>query len=792
MEGSLSPINGTSKFLYTSMTNSRQSTGQLREFIPQLILMVSGEKNGHFSKKTSISKPQWWPADIKWDMQKTGIKRILQHSKVTVLSKIIRNCYRYHGQEKLLDPVRPLGLSSPPRVPLAQCTPAHSCFCAQENIKMYKDTKGLHVSPRQTFSEVYICFFCESEFHKKDDMRLHQANCERRPPELQAIGTPPRPKKQQDVSSLGLKKDLFDKLRPCKDVYIRTVGLVPTVKAQQIRERTRKTTEVDCAFIDLEEPMSPTTPKTPTSLMSQLSRDLEASSRKRLTYSDVGETDKESVHSNCSDDNDEAGKQKKQSLLNIAISSLLGQRIQKHVDVETGYQVCKDREAFCKTPEKNEFLDRLRNRTIAYNVTFRPRKQMMATHYHKYKFNSKQRTDFSEHMATGLNRGSRNLWAAIPKCSVVLKKLSDEDISEWIPLCALVRKKNVRSENEDATFPEGPALLDHNIDKMLGLKRRSEDQSLSSGSSPLTLANVVSEHVNAEVSKQKLTLYRSLLSEFSMKPVFVNVQQINVAKECAVLKSPGKKQKVKKDKKRTKGKASYKKISGKVNTNAKPLISWDNRSHNQQVVKSFKGIAKFSVCGSINQTMSTDVERRPCDRSSPVSSETSPVEVRTDKLSTEENCQNQHDGKKCNYPTSVHEDNEKSILEFEETSPMHDKTPIKNSSIKTGSQMFFDKLHIDADLETLHRSLPSPASSTKSDPVCDGVPHLTLDGTLSEPATPGKYKLQSVRRTIDMDMFASGPSLSDETINIRRSKRVRMFSIQSIPPAKIRKLMTEP
>lgn len=627
-------------------------------------------------------------------------------------------------------------------------------------------------------------------------MRLHQANCDSRPPELQAIGTPPRPKRQQGIPSHVLKKDPFDKLRPSKDVYIRKVGLIPTVKAEQIRACTRRTTEIDCKFIDLEEPMSPTTPRTPTSLMSQLSRDLEASSRKRLSYSEPGEIDKESVHSNCSEDNDEAGKEKKQSLLNIAVSSLLGQRIQKHVAVETGYQVCKDREAFCKTPEKNEFLDRLRNRTIAYNVTFRPRKQMLTGHYHNYKFTAEQRTNFVAHMETGLNRNSRNLLKAIPKCFVILKKLSDEDIIEWIPLCALLKRKSVMPEEEkEATFPEGPALLDSNIDRMLGLKRRSEDRSLPSGGSPLTLANVVSEHVNAEVSKQKLTLYRSLLSEFSMKPVFVNVQQINVAKECAVLKSPSRKQKAMSwNKNQTKGKGydKKKKSSSKViSSKGKSSLPLHKACRSQDLAKSLKEIPKSSVCGNI-EAMSADVEKRPCDRSSPVSPEMSSLEVRNSQVS-EQKYGSEHRRKTCNYQNSVQQKNEKSILDFEQNSSMHNRTPIRDSSNKTGSQMSFDNLHIDADLETLHRSLPSPASSTKSDPICDGVPHLTLDGTLSEPATPNKYRLQSVRRAIDMDSFADGSSFSDKNKNnVRRSKRARTFHNQSIPPAKIRKLVTEP
>lgn len=103
----------------------------------------------------------------------------------------------------------------------------------------------------------------------------------------------------------------------------------------------------------------------------------------------------------------------------------------------------------------------------------------------------------------------------LPQSKVVLKRLTKADLKKWLP------KRDVKrvideiffDENNNDLFPKIPILHSKECDKLLGLKKKSLKR--LSTKDPLSLTNVVSEDENAEVSKQKLTVYKCLLSEIT-------------------------------------------------------------------------------------------------------------------------------------------------------------------------------------------------------------------------------------------------------------------------------------
>lgn len=326
---------------------------------------------------------------------------------------------------------------------------------------------------------------------------------------------------------------------------IKYLGLVPARKAELMKASIRNSVDVDCEIICVEEPRSPMlpgTPRTPHSLMSQLSQDESTGHKNRSTSMCTADNDNSDNESVISVSSEETNEQKKNnnsnmSLLNIPVSSLLGQRVQKHIVVDAIPKVRNAFDHYCKTPEKNEFLGKLRGRDRAamYPVTFKRRRIMSNKYWHQFKFNSFQRLDFLERMRTGLSRRSRDLLKLTKKCFVPLTRLKQSQIQQWVKperkLTVVLEslspekilhilsphgKKLISSESQKpATFPSTPTLLSGNIDQMLGLRKKGVVVNLQS--SRLAACNVVSEDTNAELSRQKLTLYRSLLSDWSNK-----------------------------------------------------------------------------------------------------------------------------------------------------------------------------------------------------------------------------------------------------------------------------------
>ncbi|XP_021355776.1 uncharacterized protein LOC110451882 isoform X2 [Mizuhopecten yessoensis] len=479
---------------------------QLRDLIPCLLSSVRGKAA---DLAGTDAKPDWWPSDIPWSDTKTDITQ--QETVWTeMLRNVVRSCYKHMGQESSLRSKVQAKTRSSQSFPVLQSYLQHAA-----RVKPGKGKK----SNARPYAEIYVCFFCEKEFQDRSEMRQHQEKCVERPPSLQVVGTPPR----QMMSPQGpphispSPKLLFSEknIRPSKDLFIGLINLVPQKKAERIRAKHRYSQEIDCEKIDLDEPMSPTTPRTPKSLISQLSRDdSAATSKKRLSYSEpVDNSDRESVASGSCEEGEGGTVQKGKSLLSIDLSSLLGQRIQKHIHTESGLLVIPNAEQFCKTPVKNDTLGKLRHRVVTFPVTYKARKKYVGNFTHEYTFSSRQKRDRYSRVKTGLNKSSQMLLKSLPQCKVSLERLNNNDLWHWMSRYMYNKLKGIKSAvvEEEAVFPKEPLLMSKEIDNLLGLKRRSGSHS----NPPLSLANVVSEQVNAEASKQKLTLYRCLLSDIS-------------------------------------------------------------------------------------------------------------------------------------------------------------------------------------------------------------------------------------------------------------------------------------
>lgn len=397
-------------------------------------------------------------------------------------------------------------------------------------------------------AEFYVCFFCEKDFVSKECMRKHQKDCPWRPPDLNmsssmcsdsASFSQPPPMSPKKISSTEYAQEWP---RVSLKQMISALDLIAKHDSARLKHR-KASTEVDCDILtDFAEPLSPVQQKTPTSLMSQLSRDESGSARKRLSYSLSVDRDREKIDvMNTSDESDsetESSKQTQQqaaarlNLLNIPVSSLLGQRIKKHIRIDSPVAVVSDSASFCRTPVKNNFLEKLRKKPVNYPIVYKPRRiANLHKQNHLYKFTKAQRKEFLSKANFGLSIESYKLFRQMKPLKIHVQKLSRKALLRWMSRRTLEKQLRVRFKGlkprsmfendgilpEKSEFPAGPSLLVQNIDKLLGLKRKS-----SQARNSLSLSHIVSEEMEEEVSKQKLTLYRSLLYEMSiLKPTVV-------------------------------------------------------------------------------------------------------------------------------------------------------------------------------------------------------------------------------------------------------------------------------
>ncbi|XP_067683538.1 uncharacterized protein [Haliotis asinina] len=486
--------------------------GQLREFVPALMKVVSG--SGDSTRAPGlIQRPHWWPPDVPLWTNTTG--RNKEATFTEAMKKVVRNCYHHLGQESLLSTGKLNDWKTVIAHGQSRGQSRRQSFNANNGSDLLCRTPDLIKSDRKPFVEIYVCFFCNKEFSNKEEMRKHQLNCTKRPQELQSLNTPPAATKRNKSKVKCLMSSpttVTPPRSPTLESYLQKLHLIPVSKAKKLRASTRKSTDLDCAEIDFSEPetpVSPTTPKTPKLLISQLSRDDSRQCKRRLSYRIQEEhSDSDSVVSGSSEDTEEKQPPvRTKSLLNIELSSLLGQRIQKHLKSESSICVVANAEAFCKTPVKNHFLEKLRKKENVYPVTYKPRKKIKKRpHVHVYSFTKHQRRLQFRRLETGLDKKSRLLARSLPKCKVVIGRLSKQGLKYWLG------RKETQQKNIQCIFPEGPTFLSEDIDKMLGLRKKNKPPKPERS---LSLANVVSEDTNAEVLQQKVAVYRSLLSDLS-------------------------------------------------------------------------------------------------------------------------------------------------------------------------------------------------------------------------------------------------------------------------------------
>ena len=223
-----------------------------------------------------------------------------------------------------------------------------------------------------------------------------------------------------------------------------------------------------------------------------------------------------------------SAKPKDLNLLSIDLTSLLGERVKQFVHVESPVQVLSNSESYCKTPVKNSFLEKLRKKPPAYPVTYKPRRiNNLHKQNHLYRFTREEKQDFYEYVDTGLNKKSRERLKKMKKLRVKLTRLTQKKMLKWVPSRVLEKqlKCQLPKELKDkikgarkfvpvyATYPQGPMLLSKNVDKILGLKKKAVARPSDRLQNPLSVGNYISEEMEGDLSKLKLTLYRSLLYE---------------------------------------------------------------------------------------------------------------------------------------------------------------------------------------------------------------------------------------------------------------------------------------
>lgn len=554
---------------------------EVREVLPRLVSALQQE--GLLRRR-----PDWWPNSVPWTLQ-TSPSNTFKCNSSTVLRRALLLCHSHLSQHavkpvpaaqpRILDwlnsqpPSRSakaaMGTSSPKHkgsgVPYLEIYLCHMCneeFASKDMLQKHQvhcggSTLSLSIPSTPPASEApspgpltVTSDDTSSSGGTTTCTSLPSSRSSVRPP--QSRETPP--KAVGPAGSHGrVTPPLFS---VAYHDFVAALDLVPAFRAKKIRLAQRRNTE--CETIDLEEPqtpISPSTPRTPKLLISQLSRDASTggaggdghqSSRRRLSYlrqsserkaekADGGEggSESESDGESCSTSSDDAEpKVRKKSLLNIDLSSGLGQRVMKHIKSEAHVPVIADAEQFCRTPSKDKYQDRLRVRQTPYPITYKLTRKRLRQHAdcHTYKFTREDKREFMAKMRTGLNQECRQLLKSVRKCCVAIKRLSRKTLIKWKPslnklsvsLKPLAAEEIVYwtrpkppspVEASPCIFPSGPTFLFTDIDRVLGLKRK--DVEALGTSCKLLPSHFVSEADNAELHLQKLTVYRSLLTDLS-------------------------------------------------------------------------------------------------------------------------------------------------------------------------------------------------------------------------------------------------------------------------------------
>ena len=349
-------------------------------------------------------------------------------------------------------------------------------------------------------------------------MRAHQLTCELKPENMQRLEESATTNSRSLAKTSPALHIIIPQTNVSVNQFMKELNLVPQAKAKKLRESCRRSTEVNTIdFSDPQVPVSPTTPKTPKLLISQ---DSNLNKRRlSLSYQSQQENSSDTESTTSSENEEHEGKRrviKSTSLFSIPITSELGSRVLKLMVSDSATpRVLTNVEEFCKTPKKNRFADRLRVRENTFIISHRQRKRYRFSH--SYKFSKAQRDEFLLTLKTGLDSKSRKLLRSLPDCSVRLVYLTRRRLRKYV---RTARKKmvqplnpvvSVTKLNDSYFFPRKPILLTENIDSMLGLRKKMKKQTAE-----LSPMNVVSENTNVDLLKQKVVVYRSLLTDLSM------------------------------------------------------------------------------------------------------------------------------------------------------------------------------------------------------------------------------------------------------------------------------------
>ena len=82
----------------------KMTQAQLRAFIPIMLKYSTGRGKPGWGRENT--KPPWWPDEVPWANVRSDARSDLEKQKISwtnALRTVVRNCYRYHGREELLD-----------------------------------------------------------------------------------------------------------------------------------------------------------------------------------------------------------------------------------------------------------------------------------------------------------------------------------------------------------------------------------------------------------------------------------------------------------------------------------------------------------------------------------------------------------------------------------------------------------------------------------------------------------------------------------------------------------------
>lgn len=131
-----------------------------------------------------------------------------------------------------------------------------------------------------------------------------------------------------------------------------------------------------------------------------------------------------------------------------------------------------------------------------------------------------------------LTKSDIKKWVKPVKVPVLgIRPLTPSEIEQWTTPQKCLQQQLATYVESPVSFPPKPGLLAENIDLILGLKKGNNER--KPNPPPLNFSNYVSEDLSAEMSQQKVIVYRSLLSDFEQAEA--DVPPINVSQQCPTL-----------------------------------------------------------------------------------------------------------------------------------------------------------------------------------------------------------------------------------------------------------------